>query len=128
MRSLLRCEHDWTNQLAETVVSGGKTAVEKAGKCHPQLSKLKVKPGRKLPSAVKILSAPSKLRPAIGRITIQLVEAMALPPAHANGKADPYCRVSITGYSRLPEKPSVEAEWTKGKLKSSSGRGHRFRA
>jgi len=36
---------------------------------------------------------------------------MSLPPADANGKADPYCRVTVTGYSRVPEKPTVSAEW-----------------
>jgi hypothetical protein len=104
----------YTNQLTEINETGKKTSLDLAGRCHPNLSKLGVKPGKPFPSWRSYLSAfSSPARPAVGRITVQVVEGMALPSADANGKADPYCRVEVTGYSRVPEKPSVVAEWRK---------------
>jgi len=112
VRMCNRCEHEYTNQLTEINETGKKTSLDLAGRCHPKLSRLGVKPGKPFPtwrSYFRTFSSPS--RPAVGRITVQVVEGMAFPAADANGKADPYCRVEISGYSRVPEKPSVVAEW-----------------
>ena len=40
-------------------------------------------------------------RPAVGRITVEVLEAIALPSADMlHGKVDPYVRATITGYDR----------------------------
>ena len=47
------------------------------------------------------LTSNAGKRPAIGRITVEIIEAMALPIVDmANGKADPYVKATITGYDR----------------------------
>ena len=65
-------------------------------------------------------------RPAVGRITVELIEAMALPSVDVHGKSDPYVRATITGYDRdlrwnlkewLPNKTfSLTTEYRSGTL------------
>ncbi len=55
----------------------------------------------KLPHWRNFLTTNINQRPAVGRITIELLEAIALPSANMlNGKVDPYVRATVTGYDR----------------------------
>ena len=57
-------------------------------------------------------SSPRAPRPAIGSVTIQILEALSLPPVDVHGKADPYCVVTLTGRSVDPLLPGLQyREW-----------------
>lgn len=56
--------------------------------------------------------SPRAPRPAIGSVTIQILEALSLPPVDVHGKADPYCVVTLTGRSMDWQLPGVQLrEW-----------------
>jgi len=71
------------------------------GKVHPACNKLGVGVMGKLPHWKTFLTRKVEERPAVGRITIEVLEAIALPSVDMmNGKVDPYVRATITGYDR----------------------------
>ena len=116
-----RCENDWTNQIqSDSTKSNGGGG--KFGKFHPALESLSVDPQESpllptlssyLPYSNPFKAADPSLRPACGRITVTVLSALSLPSTDANGKADPYCRITMTGYSRNPLKPKLIQEWRK---------------
>lgn len=67
------------------------------GKVHNQCHALGVGVMGKLPHWKNFLVIDPVLRPAVGRLTVELIEAIGLPAA-LNGKPDPYVRATITGY------------------------------
>lgn len=70
------------------------------GKVHSDCRRLGVGVLGKLPHWRNYLSLNRNHRPAVGRITVELLEALAVPAIDVNGKADPYVRATITGYDR----------------------------
>ena len=56
----------------------------------------------KLPRWNTFLTRNIDERPAVGRITVEVLEAIALPCSAdmLHGKVDPYVRATITGYDR----------------------------
>lgn len=76
------------------------------GTVHPSCYELGVGVFGKLPHWRHYLTSNAANRPAVGRITIEILEAMALPIVDmVNGKVDPYVRATITGYDR-------DMQWT----------------
>lgn len=83
------------------------------GKVHPACRLMGVGVLGKLPHWKNYLSFKPESRPAVGRISIELIQGLALPTVDMRGTADPYVRATITGYDRdmrwnlkewLPEK------------------------
>lgn len=71
------------------------------GKVHVDCQRLGVGTIGKLPHWRTFLTMNPEQRPAVGRITIEVLEAIALPSVDLiNGKVDPYVRATITGYDR----------------------------
>lgn len=71
------------------------------GKVHHACHQLGVGVMGKLPHWKTFLTFNVDERPAVGRITIEVMEAIALPSANMlNGTVDPYVRATITGYDR----------------------------
>ena len=71
------------------------------GKVHSACQKLGVGTIGKLPHWRNFLTMKINERPAVGRITIELLEAIALPSVNMlNAKVDPYVRATVTGYDR----------------------------
>ena len=71
------------------------------GKVHEQCHRMGVGVMGKLPHWKNYLNPASDRRPAVGRISIEVIEAMALPTVDIlNGKVDSYVRATITGYDR----------------------------
>ncbi len=71
------------------------------GKVHNACHKLGVGIVGKLPHWRYFLTTKVNQRPAVGRITIELLEALALPSVNMlNGTVDPYVRATVTGYDR----------------------------
>jgi hypothetical protein len=71
------------------------------GKVHPSCHTLGVGVMGKLPHWRTFMTNKVDERPAVGRITIEVLEAIALPSVDmVNGKVDPYVRATITGYDR----------------------------
>lgn len=71
------------------------------GKVHPECRRLGVGILGKLPHWKYYLARNPEDRPAVGRLTVEVIEALALPTADiTSGKADPYVRATITGYDR----------------------------
>ena len=71
------------------------------GKVHNACYRLGVGVMGKLPHWKMFLTRNTEDRPAVGRITIEVLEAIALPSANKlNDKVDSYVRATITGYDR----------------------------
>jgi C2 domain./FYVE zinc finger. len=71
------------------------------GKVHDACFRLGVGFTGRLPHWKTFLYPKLEDRPAAGRITIEVIEAIALPSVDmVNGKVDPYVRATITGYDR----------------------------
>ena len=70
------------------------------GKVHNDCGRLGVGVIGKLPHWKNYIAWDRDRRPAVGRITIELLEALALPSIDVNGKSDPYVRATITGYDK----------------------------
>jgi hypothetical protein len=71
------------------------------GKVHGACFRLGVGLTGRLPHWKAFLRPNLEDRPAVGRITIEVIEAIALPSVDmVNGKVDPYVRATITGYDR----------------------------
>eukprot|EP00557_Chaetoceros_sp_GSL56_P003203 CAMPEP_0176497486 /NCGR_PEP_ID=MMETSP0200_2-20121128/11747_1 /TAXON_ID=947934 /ORGANISM="Chaetoceros sp., Strain GSL56" /LENGTH=1364 /DNA_ID=CAMNT_0017895497 /DNA_START=108 /DNA_END=4199 /DNA_ORIENTATION=+ len=71
------------------------------GKVHGACFRLGVGLTGRLPHWKAFLHPNLEDRPAVGRITIEVIEAIALPSVDmVNGKVDPYVRATITGYDR----------------------------
>ena len=71
------------------------------GKVHSSCEKLGVGTIGKLPHWRNFFTMKINERPAVGRITIELLEAIALPSVNMlNAKVDPYVRATVTGYDR----------------------------
>jgi len=71
------------------------------GKVHPACHRLGVGVIGKLPHWKNYTSFSVERRPAVGRLTVEIVEAMALPSVDkVHGIVDPYVRATITGYDR----------------------------
>ena len=71
------------------------------GKVHSACKKLGVGYLGKLPHWRNYLYIERDKRPAVGRISIELIEAIALPNVDfVNGRVDPYVRATISGYDR----------------------------
>lgn len=70
------------------------------GKVHTDCARLGVGVIGKLPHWKNYIAWDRDRRPAVGRITIELLEALALPSIDVNGKSDPYVRATITGYDK----------------------------
>ena len=71
------------------------------GKVHPACHILGVGVMGKLPRWNTFLTRNVDERPAVGRVTIEVIEAIALPCANmVNGKADPFVQATVTGYDR----------------------------
>ena len=70
-----------------------------SGKVHSQCIPLGVGVFGKLPHWRNWLNVYGNQRPAIGRLSIELMQALSLPSADdVTGKSDPYVRATITGY------------------------------
>mmetsp|Transcript_14596 Transcript_14596/g.32179 ORF Transcript_14596/g.32179 Transcript_14596/m.32179 type:complete len:1092 (-) Transcript_14596:579-3854(-) len=67
-----------------------------AGKCHPACKTLGVGKKGQLPHWKKFFRPG--LRVAVGSLTVEVIEALALPALDAGGKSDPYVRATLTGY------------------------------
>ena len=66
----------------------------------------------RLPHWKTFLEPNLKNRPAVGRLTVEILEAIALPSVDmVNGKVDPYVRATITGYDR--DMKWTLRQWTK---------------
>lgn len=71
------------------------------GKVHSECQRLGVGVIGKLPHWKTFLTMKPDQRPAVGRITIEVLEALALPSVDmVNGRVDPYVRATLTGYDR----------------------------
>lgn len=71
------------------------------GKVHNACYRLGVGLSGKLPHWKSYLRPNLEDRPAVGRITVEVIEAIALPSVDmVNAKVDPYVRATITGYDR----------------------------
>lgn len=70
------------------------------GKVHPACRHMGVGVLGKLPHWKNYLSFKPESRPAVGRISIELIQGLALPTVDMRGTADPYVRATITGYDR----------------------------
>jgi len=71
------------------------------GKVHSECQRLGVGVIGKLPHWKTFLTMSPEQRPAVGRITIEVLEALALPSVDlVNGRVDPYVRATVTGYDR----------------------------
>jgi len=84
---------------------------ELPGKVHPSCSRLGVSVMGKLPHWKYYLHHDASRRPAVGRISVEIIEARALPTYDMlKGKVDPYVRATITGYDR--DMRWILREWT----------------
>ena len=55
----------------------------------------------KLPHWKNYVGVSAEQRPAVGRLTVEIIEALALPSVkQGHGMVDPYVRATITGYDR----------------------------
>jgi hypothetical protein len=71
------------------------------GKVHEACKSLGVGVVGRLPHWKSFLRPQLEDRPAVGRLTVELIEALALPSVDImNGNVDPYVRATITGYDR----------------------------
>jgi hypothetical protein len=70
------------------------------GKVHNECDRLGVGVIGKLPHWKNYIAWDHDRRPAVGRITVEILEALALPSIDVNGKSDPYVRATITGYDK----------------------------
>lgn len=71
------------------------------GKVHEACKTLGVGVVGRLPHWKTFLQPQLEDRPAVGRLTVEVIEALALPSVDLlNGKVDPYVRATITGYDR----------------------------
>lgn len=71
------------------------------GKVHSECQRLGVGVIGKLPHWKTFLTMNPEQRPAVGRITVEVLEALALPSVDmVNGRVDPYVRATVTGYDR----------------------------
>ena len=71
------------------------------GKVNEACMRLGVGVVGRLPHWKTFLRPNLEDRPAVGRLTVELIEAIALPSVDmVNGKVDPYVRATITGYDR----------------------------
>ena len=71
------------------------------GKVHEACKTLGVGVVGRLPHWKTFLQPQLEDRPAVGRLTVEVIEALALPSVDlVNGKVDPYVRATITGYDR----------------------------
>ena len=71
------------------------------GKVHEACKSLGVGVMGRLPHWKTFLRPKLEDRPAVGRLTVELIEALALPSVDiVNGNVDPYVRATITGYDR----------------------------
>ena len=68
------------------------------GKVHQECNKLGVGVMGKIPHWANFIKTNDSFRPAVARLTIELIEAIALPSLDCYGKIDPYVRATITGY------------------------------
>jgi len=80
------------SRISETVLPG---------KVHSACHRLGVGVIGKLPHWKNYIGFSADQRPAVGRLTVEVLEAMALPSVDkVNGIVDPYVRATITGYDR----------------------------
>jgi len=80
------------SRISETVLPG---------KVHSACHRLGVGVIGKLPHWKNYIGLSAEQRPAVGRLTVEVLEAMALPSVDkVNGIVDPYVRATITGYDR----------------------------
>ena len=71
------------------------------GKVHEACKELGVNVIGRLPHWRTFLRPQLENRPAVGRLTVEILEAIALPSVDlVNGIVDPYVRATITGYDR----------------------------
>jgi len=68
------------------------------GLVHESCGKLGVGVSGKLPHWRNFITLSSNQRPAVGRLTVEIVQALALQPVDLNGKSDPYVHATVTGY------------------------------
>eukprot|EP00978_Attheya_sp_CCMP212_P001280 scaffold2658_cov53-Attheya_sp.AAC.1 len=83
------------------------------GRVHPECRHLGVGVKGKLPHWKNYVTFNVEDRPAVGRITVELLQALALPTIDLTARADPYVRATITGYDR--DKRWNLVEWTSSK-------------
>ncbi len=99
-----RCSIDILSKQAEAL--RGRTRQQQyetslPGKVHGMCRQLGVGVVGKLPHWKTYLRLAPEMRPAVGRLTVEVIEAIALPSVDlVNGKVDPYVRATITGYDR----------------------------
>ncbi len=99
------CSADILRKQSEALRGRWKTRSHQSdtlpGKVHPACHKLGVGIAGKLPHWKTFMTTKVDERPAVGRLTIEVLEAIALPSVDMlNGKTDPYVRATITGYDR----------------------------
>ena len=87
-----RCNNKMRNMLTST------TSASLPGKVHVECNNLGVGVMGKIPHWINFLNTEDTSRPAVARLTVELIEAIALPTSDFYGRTDPYVRATITGY------------------------------
>ena len=99
------CNKCYQDNISSLALKSRKKANEEfrdvafSGKVHSQCAPLGVGKFGMLPHWRNWCNINNDKRPAIGRLTIELIQALSLPSAdEVTGKSDPYVRATITGY------------------------------
>jgi len=88
--------HQCNNKLRNSLSAN--TSSSLPGKVHPACTNLGVGVVGKIPHWINFFNPDDIARPAVARLTVELIEAIALPTLDFHGKIDPYVRATITGY------------------------------